>query len=68
MFLCAIEERLDALDNLEPLDRQPPPELIELLGPLLAAALGLEAEEDLEADIPGLSDPGPPQQPGKPAA
>lgn len=56
MFLCAMEEELDHLDNLPSLDRQPPADMIELLGPLLAAALGLEADEPLEPEEPPLMD------------
>jgi hypothetical protein len=57
MFLCAIEERLDALDNLQPLDRKPDPQFVEELLAVFASALGLEAEENLDPDVPISGDP-----------
>jgi len=46
MFLCAIEERLDALDNLQTLDRKPDPQFVEELLAVFASALGLEADDE----------------------
>lgn len=68
MFLCAIEERLDALDNLQPLDSKPDPQFVEELLAVFASALGLEAEPGLEADVAVPGDPKPGQNQSKPAA